>query len=309
MRKQLCEALCAMARTDDSMFFFTGDLGFRALEPLRDALGERFVNAGVAEQNMISVAAAMARDGWRPWCYSIAPFCFARPFEQIRNDVCLHHLGVRLIGNGGGYGYGVMGPTHHAVDDYGALLTLPRIRVFVPVFTEDVVPVVTRMAASDDPGYLRLGQGVLPEDESAPAYAPWRRVLGGGGPAAVAVGPMAGVAWGALRVLPEAVRPELWALAELPVSPTELPDGLLARLSAGAPLTVIEEHVAHGGAGQMLAYALLLRGVAPRVFTHLCARGLDLGEYGSQQFLRERCGLSPEAIREHFLTMAGGKGA
>ena len=59
------------------------------------------------------------------WIYSIAPFMYARPFEQIRNDICFHHLPVKLIGNGGGYGYGVMGPTHHAIDDYGALLTLP----------------------------------------------------------------------------------------------------------------------------------------------------------------------------------------
>ena len=101
MRKELCDALCARAE-DPTTVFLTGDLGFMALEPLQEALGQRFINAGVAEQNMITVAAAMAKDGWRPWCYSIAPFCFARPFEQIRNDVCLHDLPVKLLGNGGG---------------------------------------------------------------------------------------------------------------------------------------------------------------------------------------------------------------
>ena len=127
MRNAFCQSLVAHAGTDEFVFL-TGDLGYRALEPLRDVLGTRFINAGVAEQNMVSVAAGLARQGLRPWAYSIAPFIFARPFEQIRNDVCLHGLPVVLVGNGGGYGYGVMGSTHHALEDYGSLLTLSGMR-------------------------------------------------------------------------------------------------------------------------------------------------------------------------------------
>jgi transketolase len=111
MRQQLCDALVSRSVNPD-MVFLTGDLGFMALEPLQQGMQARFINAGVAEQNMVSVAAAMAREGLDPWVYSIAPFCYARPFEQIRNDVAFHNLPVKLIGNGGGYGYGVMGPTH-----------------------------------------------------------------------------------------------------------------------------------------------------------------------------------------------------
>src|SRR5262245_15615814 len=131
MRNAFCQAFVAASDRRD-LIFLTGDLGFRALEPLRDRLGERFINAGVAEQNMVSVAAGLARGGLRPWVYSIAPFVFARPFEQIRNDVCHHQLPVVLVGNGGGYAYGVMGATHHAIEDYGALLTLPRMTAYVP---------------------------------------------------------------------------------------------------------------------------------------------------------------------------------
>src|SRR5665213_3311855 len=103
MRNVFCRAMIDAA-ADESVIFLTGDLGFKALESLRDRMGRRFINAGVAEQNMISVAAGLARAGLRPWTYSIAPFIFARPFEQIRNDVCLHDLPVRMVGNGGGYG-------------------------------------------------------------------------------------------------------------------------------------------------------------------------------------------------------------
>ena len=136
MRKQLCDALVARS-ADPRMVFLTGDLGFMALEPLQAAMGNRFINAGVAEQNMITVAAALARQGLETWAYSIAPFLYARPFEQIRNDIAFHRLPVRLIGNGGGYGYGVMGPTHHAIEDYGVLLTLPNMAVYAPVFDAD----------------------------------------------------------------------------------------------------------------------------------------------------------------------------
>ena len=81
MRQAFCDELVRKQDRDDFVFL-TGDLGFRALEPLREALGPRFVNAGVAEQNMVSVSAGLARQGLRPWVYSIAPFVYARPFEH-----------------------------------------------------------------------------------------------------------------------------------------------------------------------------------------------------------------------------------
>src|SRR3954447_24215130 len=139
MRDVFCKALVQMSAREDFVFL-TGDLGYRALEPLREAMGKRFINAGVAEQNMVTVAAGLAREGLRPWVYSIAPFLYARPFEQIRNDVCLHRLPVALVGNGGGYAYGVMGATHHALEDYGALLGLPGLRAYVPAFDADLRP-------------------------------------------------------------------------------------------------------------------------------------------------------------------------
>src|SRR5262245_29700389 len=142
--------------------FLTGDLGFMALEPLRDAMGYRFVNAGVAEQNMVGVAAGLAKAGLRPWIYSIAPFLYARPFEHIRNDICFPSLPVVLVGNGGGYGYGVMGGTHHALEDYGVLLTLPNMRAYVPAFDSDLRCMIAKLMTIDHPAYLRLGLSEQP---------------------------------------------------------------------------------------------------------------------------------------------------
>lgn len=114
MRTAFCHSMVQAAKAQENLIFLTGDLGFMALEPLRDVLGGRFINAGVAEQNMVSMSAGLAKNGLKPWVYSIAPFIYARPFEQIRNDICLHCMPVVIVGNGGGYGYGVMGqPTTH----------------------------------------------------------------------------------------------------------------------------------------------------------------------------------------------------
>ena len=295
MRAILSTVLRELAH-ETEFVFLTGDLGFMALEPVRQAAGERFINAGVAEQNMVTVAAGLARSGFQPWVYSIAPFLYARPFEQIRNDVCLHNLPVFLVGNGGGYAYGVMGATHHALEDYGALLTLPNLTAYVPAFAEDVAQAISRMRSAGRPAYLRLGRDEKPKDLQLPAYAPWRHVLRGSGPVMVIVGPLAGSLLQLLMTKPEEQRPSVWVLAELPVRAAALPASFLEELRTRQHLFVIEEHVAHGGAAQMLALALLERGAAPRKFSHRCAMGYPSGHYGSQRYHRKECGLDPESI-------------
>ncbi|GAB0057789.1 Apulose-4-phosphate transketolase subunit B [Candidatus Magnetaquicoccaceae bacterium FCR-1] len=295
MRNAACASWVNLFRSHPFVFM-TGDLGFQALEPLRQAMGERFINAGIAEQNMISVAAGMARHEMLVWVYSIAPFCYARPFEQIRNDLCQHDLPVKIVGNGGGYGYGAMGATHHALEDYGALLTLPNMLAYVPIFASDVDPIVRSMAQSPHPGYLRLGRCEMPTGYQPPAYAPWRRLLAGDGTPALTVGPLTG---GLLRVcltLPPRQRPEIWGLTELPVSACPPPEPFLELLRERKRLVVIEEHVTHGGIGHMLAHALMCLGMPMERFVHVHALGYPSHTYGSQAFHRQECGLDPDNL-------------
>jgi transketolase len=268
------------------MIFLTGDLGFKALEPLQAAMHERFINAGVAEQNMVSVAAALARQQFDVWVYSIAPFCYGRPFEQIRNDVAFHNLPVKLVGNGGGYGYGVMGPTHHAIEDYGVLLTLPNLRVYAPVFDEDIAAVVPLVGAAAYPVYLRLGRGEHTRDYRVPGYAPWRQLTSGGGDAVIAVGPLAGTYIEAFAALPDKRRPNLWAIAELPIEDNPPPAALMEQIAGGAAVCVAEEHVAQGGVAAQLAFYVASHGVALRQFKSMHARAHIYERYGSQPFLR-----------------------
>ncbi|MDY7577593.1 transketolase [Herbaspirillum sp. RTI4] len=295
MRKQLCDALVARS-VNQKMVFLTGDLGFMALEPLQTAMGSRFINAGVAEQNMISVAAALARQELDVWAYSIAPFIYARPFEQIRNDIAFHNLPVKLIGNGGGYGYGVMGPTHHAIDDYGVLLTLPNMSVYIPVFDEDMAAVVERAGDSGRPSYIRTGRGEPPKSYSVPAYAPWRQLTQGGGPVVIAVGPLAGIYIEAIEQQAENLRPRLWAVAELPIDVSPLPVELLAQIEGCSSLCVAEEHVRRGGFGSELLLHLAGKGIAVKKFSHLYAKAHHYERYGSQAYLRRQSGLDVDSL-------------
>lgn len=297
MRTAFCQSLLAVA--DQAQFvFLTGDLGYKALEPLAAAMGQRFINAGVAEQNMIAVAAGLAKVGLRPWAYSIAPFIYSRPMEQVRNDLCLHDLPVVLVGNGGGYGYGVMGATHHALEDYGQLLCLPHMQVCIPAFDADVKPAVAKLMLTQHPAYFRLGLGEEPKDYSPPPYAAWRRLIEGEGPTALVVGPLAGALLHTLRDAPRRRRPNLWVLAELPMEP---PQEFLDDVANSPLLVVIEEHVATGSVGQMLAHYLLSHGLAPARFEHRCAKGYPSGLYGSQKFHRAECGLDADSLTQLLL--------
>lgn len=299
MRNVLCETLIASA-ADPKFVFLTGDLGFGALEPLSTAAGSRFINAGVAEQNMVTVAAGMARSGLTPWVYSIAPFIYARPFEQIRNDICLHDLPVKLLGNGGGYAYGPMGCTHHALEDYGILLTLPNMRVYVPAFAADVPIIIGTLSRLDHPAYLRLGRCELPPGTALPPYTAWRKLLEGDGPVLLVVGPLAGGILREAALLESNVRPNMWVLSELPLKAESIPFQFILELRNAGHLIVAEEHTEHGSVGQSITHIMALIGEPIPRFTHRCARGYVSGTYGSQQFHRKECGLDPVSIASLF---------
>lgn len=295
MRKQLAEALLLRA-SSSNMVFLTGDLGFMALEEIKSKMGDRFINAGVAEQNMMSVAAGLVRQGMETWVYSIAPFCYARPFEQIRNDICFHGLPVKMIGNGGGYGYGVMGPTHHAIEDYGVLLTLPALRAYIPVFDEDLAALIPRIGQSQDPAYLRLGKGEVPAGYPVTPYAPWRQLIEGDGPTIIAVGPITGTFLGDFLAMSQERRPNFWACSELPLSQNPFPEKLLAQVLKSKNLSVIEEHVLQGSLASAIAIQFLSGSIALDYFRVFCAKQHIYNSYGSQKFLRKQSALDPANV-------------
>ncbi len=288
MRTEFAHAMIALFEKRKNLVFITGDLGYMALEELAAVYGERFVNAGVAEQNAVSLAAGLAHEGQLPWLYSMAVFTTLRPYEQIRHGVCLHELPVKLVGNGGGYGYGIMGATHHALEDVGAMRVLPNMRVYVPLVAADVAPVVNTMANDPLPNYLRLNAPAAIPGE-VPAFAPWRRLKPGPSAVVIGMGPvLQGLyAMGAPELLDEL---EIWSVGTFPLEP--LPAELSASIEAKRRVVTMEEHYRAGGLGEALSHLLLTSGVVPGSLTSLHAAGYPSGRYGSQRFHQEESGLA-----------------
>lgn len=158
MRTAFIEALCTAASASPNLWLVCGDLGFSVLEVFHRRFPERFVNAGVAEQNMMGVAAGLAQAGKTVFVYSIANFPVVRCLEQVRNDVCYHSLDVKIVAVGGGVAYGPAGYSHHAVEDLAILRVLPNLDVLAPGDPWETRLAVAAVATTGRPAYLRLGK-------------------------------------------------------------------------------------------------------------------------------------------------------
>jgi transketolase len=293
MRNEFSAAVERIAREDDKVVFITGDLGYNALENVVEALGPRFINAGVAEQNMVGVAAGMAYRGYKVFCYSIAPFAVYRCLEQFRNDVCLHKMPVFLVGNGGGYGYGIMGSTHHAIEDLACLSSLQNVNTYIPAFSDEVAPMLDQIMAEKGPAYLRLGAGSKTPD-GAEKLGTFKHIVRSKSPVGtvVALGPVAANVLTALQDDLLTGQFDVYTATNLPL---DLPSSLAHRW-AGKPLLVVEEHVSIGGLAQQLSVKLLADGAAPSHFVSLSAQGYPNGLYGDQKYHQQLSGLDPANI-------------
>lgn len=275
-------------------FFLTGDLGYNAFEGLHRALGERFLNVGVSEQHMVSMAAGMASFGFKTLCYSIAPFAVFRPMEQLRLDAGIHNQNVKIVGNGGGYGYGIMGATHHALEDLAVTTCLPHFRAYVPCCDEEVALACDEMMRREGPAYLRLGAFVAKGKlEPATKYSTVQHRRTGRKLTVAVLGPLLGNAWEALQ--DSGIDADLFSVSQLPLAEADLAE-LRASLAVTGKLLVLEEHVARGGLGEHLAYLLARTGSLPGVFRHAHALGYPSGTYGSQKFHQRESGLDPASL-------------
>ena len=136
MRDVFIEGLTAKMYSDDSIFFLSGDFGSPKLDALRENFPDRFINVGIAEQNLINIATGLALEGFKVYAYAIAPFITMRCYEQIRVNLALlsqvRPMNVNLIGVGAGFSYDMSGPTHQALEDISIMRTLPNLEVFSP---------------------------------------------------------------------------------------------------------------------------------------------------------------------------------
>jgi transketolase len=286
MRTAFIESLIEQARLHENIFLLVGDLGYSVVEKFRDEFPSRFLNAGVAEQNMVGVAAGLASEGWHVFTYSIANFPTLRCLEQIRNDVCYHNLPVTTVSVGAGVAYGNLGYSHHAVQDIAIMRSLPRMKVLGPADPSEARACVSHLAEVPGPSYLRLGKaGEKTLMSQSPISASPTLVHSGATPVAlVATGSVLEVALEAARLARGAARPAVFSMPWL----APLGSGDLACLADYQRIICLQEHVSEGGLGDILRANL----PSGREVLELSLSHNMTSEVGAQRRLREIAGIT-----------------
>ena len=158
MRTAFIQQLLKEAATNEKIFLIVGDLGFSVVEEFERLYPTRFLNAGIAEQNMAGIAAGLAKEGFNVYIYSIANFPTLRCMEQIRYDIAYHNLNVKIVSVGAGYAYGPLGASHHATEDIGMIRSIPNIVVCSPGDPLEAQMITSISSLYDGPMYIRLGK-------------------------------------------------------------------------------------------------------------------------------------------------------
>lgn len=163
LRDAFFDSLYDLVKDDDNFYFLMADMWAFSLQKFKDRLGDRFINVGISEQNMISVAAGLAKEGKKVCVYTITPFITERCFEQIKVDLCCMNLPVMIIGIGAGLTYSNDGPTHHSLNDIAIMRTLPNMTIYSPSTPEMNQALAEQAYNNDGPSYIRLDKGDFPE--------------------------------------------------------------------------------------------------------------------------------------------------
>ena len=158
MRTNFINQLIEEARRNEKIFLLVGDLGYHVIEPFAEEFPDRFLNVGIAEQNMAGIAAGLAMTGYNVYFYSIGNFPTIRCLEQIRNDIAYHQANVKVVSVGAGYAYGSLGATHQATEEIGALRVMPNMVVATPGDPLEARAITKISASYDGPMYIRLGK-------------------------------------------------------------------------------------------------------------------------------------------------------
>lgn len=300
MRTAFIESLCEIAARDNRVWLLCGDLGYSVLERFSERFPQRFLNVGVAEQNMIGIAAGLAMNGHVVFTYSIANFPVMRCLEQIRNDVCSHNLNVKIIAVGGGLAYGPAGYTHHALEDLAVMRAMPRMTVVAP--GDPVEARLATRAIADHPGpcYLRLGKAGEPVVHTVePEFRIGEAIVMREGRDAtlISTGGMLERAIRAAELLSDrGISAGVLSMHTVkPLDERAIQDAAqTTRL-----ICVIEEHGETGGLSDAVARTLSER-AAKCSFISFNIRAEENGRIGSQSYLLERAGLTAERISERI---------
>jgi len=301
MRKTFVNSLLALCSKHPQLMVVNADLGYSVFEPFMQSNPDNYLNVGVAEADMVGIAAGLALCGKRPFCYSITPFIALRDLEQVRVDVCYHNLPVILVASGAGLCYGSLGPTHHGTEDMAVMRAMPNMHVFAPSDAYELgqlMPLVFELAR---PSYIRIGRSVEPavhEEGSKPEITIGKATTVkslGNDFAIISCGNMVWTGMQALNKLAE--KGHKGTLISMhTVKP--LDEKTVCALGKKMPIVTLEEHSIIGGLGSAVAECLVDNHIPQPKFTRIALADSFQHKIGSHEFLRAQNGLTPDLVAQ-----------
>jgi transketolase len=303
MRNAFADELTRLGNEDHRVVMLSGDIGNRLFDKFKDKHPARFFNCGVAEANMMGVAAGMAMNGLRPVAYTITPFVTTRCLEQIRTDVCYHEAPVTIVSVGGGLAYSGLGPTHHACEDISFLRALPNMVVICPGDAHEVRAALRASMQQDRPVYIRMGKKGEPVVHAGPisdfAIGKAITIEEGSDVCLLSTGNM----------LPEAVEAghklkERGVSAQVVSFHTVKPldeDCLRNAFAKFKLVATLEEHSLIGGFGAAVSEWLADTETKPKKFLRFGTPDAFFKKSGEQEYAREVLGLAAHQIAEKIL--------
>lgn len=309
MRDAFVQELVEVAESDSRVMVVTGDLGYGVLNRFRERFPDRFINAGVAEQNMTGVAVGLALEGRVVFTYSIANFGTLRCLEQIRNDACYHDADVKVVAVGGGFSYGALGISHHATEDLSVMRALPNITVVAPGTLWEARQAARALVNTPGTAYIRIDKSAA-RDEADTGKREFSlgkaRVVRKGSD--VTLASTGGIQGEVLAAAEQLARMGVGArvLSFHTLKPLDVESLTVAAMETGG-LVTIEEHTVEGGFGGAVAEALLEVGAIPCCFRRVGLRAGFSSIVGSQAYLRQVYGIHAGAIVDAALQCAQGR--
>lgn len=301
MRDTFVHTLVELAQKDKRIELVTGDLGFGVLKPFWEQCPDQFTNAGIAEQNMTSLAAGMALEGKIVFTYSIGNFPTLRCLEQIRNDCAYHNANVKVVCVGGGFAYGSLGMSHHATEDIAVLRALPDVAVVCPADLVEAQEAVK--AIVDYPGtvYLRLGRGGekrIHQQVKDFKIGKAIKVREGKDIAIISTGAIFDEVQDTIALLePNGINPTVYTFPT--VKPIDK-ETILDLAHSHKMIVTCEEHNLSGGFGSAVAEVIATENVKTRLLT-IGLSDTYTQAVGSQKYLRKLNGLDAESIVRRIL--------
>jgi transketolase len=296
MRNAFADEVTRLAQDDSRVVLLSGDIGNRLFDRLRSANPKQFLNCGIAEQNMMGVAAGMGLCGLRPIVYTITPFATVRCLEQIKIDVAYHNSPVVIVGTGAGLSYASLGPTHHSLEDFAIFRAIPELQVLSPWDAKSLRRCLCMAMESSSPTYIRIGKKGeidLTGDHQVPAIGNGLCLQSGSQVCILATGTVSSEAAVAVEALAlHGVSVELVLIHTIKPFSEAAIQGILDRFDA---LVTVEEHSKVGGFGESVLSLIARRSLQKKVET-LGTSDAFMSVVGSQEYARRYFDIDAESI-------------